>query len=398
MSHVVLLGSDNTLAQRVQSIPGHQASAFSRTRMDELAHVDGFDSLLAVPGGLADVVIFGQDLPVAESLSMAESIAVRYPWIQLVLVAEPDTDLVLRAMRSGVRDIVSTSIGEDDLKVLLHRFTESARVKTDTREPAVEEPSDPHRVIVVAGPKGGVGRSTVATNVAVGLSRNAPMDTVLVDLDLGFGDAGGLLNLNPVHTIADAFGSSASLDPLILKTILTVHPAGFYVLCCADSPAMADEVSAAQTGALVRQLSSQFRYVVVDTSSGMDAHTLGAIEEASDLILVSSMDVSSAHALRKEIKLLTELDIVPSSRHVVMNFADRRSGIGIREVEAVIGLPVQVVVPRSLKVQMSNDLGEAVMEKRRRGSVVKAFDRLVELIHADELTATGSKHRGVFVH
>lgn len=401
MSHVVLLGSDQGLVQRVQSIPDHVVTAHDRDQVDELSHIDGLESVLtASDGALADVVFFGVEIPVAVSLTMAESIAFTYPTMEIVLVAEPDTHLVLRAMRSGVRDIVPAAVSEDELKVLLHRVSENVAVRIVAPQVEVASvPADPHRVIVISGPKGGVGRSTIATNVAVALSRNAPMDTVLIDLDLQFGDAGGLLNLTPVHTIADAFRSAASSDTLILKTFLTVHPSGFYVLCCADAPGVADSITAEQTKHLLQQLSAQFRYVVVDTAAGIDVHTLGAIEEATDLVLVSSMDVSSTRALRREIDLLNELDIVPSSRHVVVNFADRSAGLGVREVEAAIGLPIGVIVPRSRDVQLANDLGEALMNRKHGGPVVQAFDSLIKLIRADEELARGSsKHRGVLVH
>lgn len=396
MGYIVILGAAADLVDRVRSVPGHVVAARDRAGMDDLARVNGLESVLTVRSDtLADMVILGDGLLVAEALSLAELIGTLFPSVDRVLVAEPDTELVLRAMRSGVRDIVSRDVSEDELKVLMHR---SERTPTATRRPnVVSKLNDLHRVIVVSGPKGGVGRSTVATNVALGLARSAPMDTVLIDLDLQFGDAGGLLDITPSHTIAEAFGSASALDSLILKTLLTVHDSGFYVLCSGESPATADEMSADQIRHLLQQLSSQFRYVVVDTAAGLNEHTLAAIDEASDLLLVTSMDLSSARALKKEVDILVELEIAPLSRHVIMNFAERQTGIDVRQVEAAIGLPIEVVVPRSREVRLGNDLGRPVMEYKRRGGAGKAFERLISLIHADEEITRINKHRGVLV-
>lgn len=399
MPHVILLGSDPGLAQRVQRLAGHQTTVLDRGRMDELAHLDGLHSLLSSKNGyLADVVILGPELPVAESLSLAEAIAASFPAIQLVLVAEPDTDLVLRAMRSGVRDIVPGAIGEDELQALLDRVGTNAISRVNSRTEGLAPPTrDKHRVIVVAAPKGGVGKSTIATNLAAALAKDAPMETVLVDLDLQFGNVGTLLDLVPLHTIDDAFESSAASDTLILKTFLTVHPSGFYVLCGAVSPTLSENIAVDQVKHLLQQLSSQFQHIVVDTASGVDEITLTAIGAATDLVLVSSMDGTSASAVRKEMALLKKLDIIPSSRHILLNLADRRSGMDVRQVEAAIGMPVEVVVPRSLDVPVAANHGQTVMETRARGGVGKAIRHLVTRLRADEELEMANKHRGIEV-
>lgn len=397
MAFIVTLGAAPDLVDRVRSIPGHVVVAHDRAEMDDLARVKGLESVLTVCNNtLADMVILGEEQPIAEALSVATSIGKMYPRITRVLIAdEADEDLVFRAMRSGIRDIVAGDASEDELKVLMHRASRTPTVAR--REDVLSKLNDLHRVIVVTGPKGGVGRSTVATNVAIGLARSAPMDTVLVDLDLKFGDAGELLGITPSHTIAEAFGSAGALGGKILRTLLTVHHSGLHVLCSGESPAAADEMSAAQVRLLLQQLSNQFRYVVVDTAAGLNEHTIAAIEEASDLLLVSSMDLSIARAVRLEHDILVEREIAPGSRHVVMNLADRSSGTDVREMETAIGLPIEIVVPRSRAVRLGNDVGRPVMERKRRGPAVRAFERLTDLIELNERSTPSNKHRGALV-
>ena len=398
MTRVLLLASNSNLTRHVESLLGHQVAVMDIEQVVDLARTRGIESFL---GGssvdVPDLVILGEDIPLTEALDIARIIDAAHPYVEIVLVAEPEAELVVCAMRAGIGDIVPPSIGLDDLKVLMGRVASSvaSREGTPTAEPLgmVEQ----SRIIVVASPRGGTGKSTVATNIAFTLAKDAQLETVLVDLDLQFGDAGTPLDLKPVHSVADAFESTAALDNLILKTFLTVHPAGFYVLCGSESPTVSDKVSADQVTHLLQQLSSQFRYVVVDTSSGLNECTMTAIEAASDLVLVSTMDLASTRAMRKEIALLAGRDLLPTSRHVVLNFADRHSGVGVREIESALGLPVDVVVSRSQDVLYAGNLGVSVMAKNGGGTVGKAIRQLVNRIHTDEEADNRNKHRGIAV-
>lgn len=403
MTNILILAANDYMNGLVESIPDHKVTKAERKDVDHLAKPEALSALLGLHAvSMPEVVILGDELPVGEALSVAQMIDSGFPDIGLVLIADADTELALRAMRVGVREIVSPKISHDDIKVLLHRVGGNVNNRLKPH-PGAEVPTqvEKSRVIVIASPKGGVGKSTIAVNLAVALAKNAPMETVLVDLDIQFGDAATLLNLKPAHSIADAFGTSAALDTLILKTFLTVHSAGFYVLCGSESPTVSDSVSAVHVKRLLTQLSTQFRNVIVDTSAGLGEHALAALEEANDVILVSSMDVSSIRSLRKEIDVLTELDLLPASRHIVVNFDDRRSGLVIRDVEAVVGMPVHVAIPRSADVPLSGNRGEPLMLEKRVGPVAKAMRKLVVRLNEDSTTNSkakklgkGSKRRG----
>ena len=253
--------------------------------------------------------------------------------------------------------------------------------------------SDPTRpigpkIIAVANQKGGVGKTSIATNLAVALAQQSPMEVVLVDLDLQFGDVSTVLDLRPSHTLEDAFGPGAR-DNLLLKTYLTVHTAGFFVLCGAESPAANDHVTSEQVTALVRQLQEQFRYVVVDTAAGLDEATLGALEASDDAVLVSTMDIACLRSVRKEVELLSELAILPASRHVVLNFADKQSGLKVKDVEAMLGLPVDVVMPRAKEVPVASNKGVPLVVSSRSNPFVKSVKALAKKVYDRARAAEG---------
>jgi pilus assembly protein CpaE len=233
-------------------------------------------------------------------------------------------------------------------------------------------------VIVVASPKGGCGKTTVASNLGVGLALAAPQSTVLVDLDVQFGDVASALQLHPERCLTDAVSGPASQDTMVLKTFLTPHPTGLHVLCGSDLPAAGDRISTEMVRALLKQLAAEFPYVVVDTSAGMSEHTLAALDCATDAVLVCGMDVPSARGMRKELLLLNDLNLAPR-RHVVLNFAERRGGLTVRDVQNAIGSPASVVLPRSRAVQVSTDQGVPLLQSGARDVATKELRRLVAM-------------------
>ena len=396
MSRILLLGGDGGLEFRLGQYPGNLVVPVARSVV-ERPNFDIRDLMLE--GHLPDIVVLGPDLDRHLALSTASLVDAMHPETSVVMIATPEASMVLEAMRSGVRDVVAPDASDEEFRIMLIKAHDQSSRRTIRR--ATEERPErivESKVIVVVSPKGGVGKSTISANLAVGLAHDAPMDVVLVDLDLQFGDIATHLDLSPAHSLTDAFASSGSIDSMLLKTFLTVHPSSFYVLCGSDSPAAADRIGAKQVRELLVQLATQFRFVVVDTGAGLDEHTLAALEEANEAVVVSSMDVSSVRNVRKEIEVLAQLNILPSSRHFVLNFADRQSGMSIRDVEAVVGLPVNVVVPRSPEVSLSANRGIPVLLDKKGGPAVKSMRQLVKRFDADRHGPKSSaQHKGLDV-
>jgi pilus assembly protein CpaE len=217
----------------------------------------------------------------------------------------------------------------------------------------------------------------MATNIAVGLGKTAPMRVVIVDLDLQFGDVASGLYLEPEHTITDAVTPSASQDSLVLKAFLAVHPASIYALCAPKSPVEADHITPEQVTRLLEQLASEFDYVVVDTAPGLGEIGLAAMEQCTDVVWVTGMDIPSVRGLRSGLDILRQLEILPETRHVVLNMADSKAGLTVRDVEATIGAPVDVSIPRSKAVAFSTNRGIPILQDSRRDPAVKGFNELV---------------------
>jgi pilus assembly protein CpaE len=392
MSRVVLAAADEELALRVKHAADGDVHVLPPGRLPS-DPFRLFEQL--VDAELPDVLVIGPGAPVQEALSLAERLDVQCPGISVVLLAPPSPDLWQAAMRAGVRELLPPDLDQAALGAALERAASLATGRRRVLRPADETARYTGRVITVASPKGGVGKTTVATNLAIGLTSSAPQSTVLVDLDVQFGDVASALNLAPEYSLVDAAHGPASEDTIVLKTFLTQHPSGLFAVCGAENPAAGDTVTGADVSRLLAALSREFRYVVVDTAPGLSEQTLAALDRATDVVMLSSMDVPGVRGLRKELDVLRELCMIPAGRHVVMNFADPKGGLSVRDVETTIGTGVDVVLPRSKAAPASTNAGVPLLQSGQRDPMTKELRRLVSRFAATPLKAGRyrAKHR-----
>jgi pilus assembly protein CpaE len=379
MSRIVLATASVDLRQRMhQATNGEFLSLFGPLPPDP-AHVFAQIEQSTPP----KVVVLDASVEPEAGLELAARFDAQCPAISVILVTESASEVSRAAMRAGVRDILHPAADISDIRQVLDRALQAAVDRaaaldaTRATQAAKDAAAKTGRVITIVSPKGGVGKTTVATNVAVGLARAVPNSTVLVDLDVQFGDVASALDLEPEYSLPDAVHGPASRDPMVLKTFLTRHETGLYVICGPRTPADAEGISGQDVGRLLQTLASEFRYVVVDTAPGLSDHALAALDQTTDLVLLTSMDVPGIRGLRKELDTLTQLGLAPNSRHVVLNFIDTRAGLSIADVEATIGTRIDVRLSRSKAILASVNQGLPLLQNGARDTTAKQLRGLV---------------------
>ena len=393
MSRVVLAGAGEELILRVKQATDGDVHVLPPGRLPgDPARL--FEQLM--DGELPEVLLIGPHAPAPDVLTLAGRLDVQSPGISVVLMADPSPDMWQAAMRAGIRDLLAPDAEVAEIHAAVERAGSAAASRRRVLRPLEETARYTGRVITIASPKGGVGKTTVSTNLAIGLTAAAPQSTVLVDLDVQFGDCASALGLVPEYTLPDAVRGPASEDTMVLKTFLTQHPSGLYAVCGSESPAAGDTVTGEDVTRLLASLAREFRYVVVDTAPGLSEQTLAALDRATDVVMLTSMDVPGVRGLRKELDVLRELCMIPAGRHVVMNFGDAKGGLSVRDVELAIGTGVDVVLPRSSAVPGSTNQGVPLLQSgSKRDPMVKELRRLVSRFAATPLKASGrrAKHR-----
>jgi len=248
---------------------------------------------------------------------------------------------------------------------------------TLTAPPAEEVAADPSRIITILSPKGGAGKTSASTNLAVGLAKRCPKDVVLLDLDLQFGDVASNLRLSPTSTITDVV-RRWPCDPAQLKLALTPHHCGLYTLCAPLNPAEADEITSEHVTGIIRALHRSFKYVVVDTDPGLSERVLSALDLSTDMVMICSTEVPSIRGLKKALEALDVIGLTAARRLLVLNRSNAKVGVDIPALERTVGHEVDIRVPSSIDMVLATNDGVPVMESERNPDLVRAFQELVD--------------------
>jgi len=343
------------------------------------------------------MIAMGPGAPLPYVMELADRCGLEHPEISVMLVEEPTDGLFARAMRSGVRDIIDPSDDTEELVKVLRRLVASA--ESLRRNLAVDEPEEEDlsrgRVQVFTSPKGGTGKTTLATNVAVALAHQHPGKVALVDLDLLFGDVAIGLRLQPNHTIHSVTWNEGSLDGEAARLFLTEHRSGLSVLAAPASLVEGEQVPAERLGEVLEMLAGQFDHLVVDTAPGLDEATLAALEVADDQVVIGTAALQSFVAVRRFCEGLKGVESMDATTGLVLNRWPGRRGVPIAEVESAIGHKVRAVIPEAREVLMATEQGSVLLDSAPRCDAAVAIQELATILSptAAESTNDGTSHK-----
>jgi pilus assembly protein CpaE len=393
MSTIVLASPGAKLLEQLGE--GHSATDVDVRTIDIDAELDP-DRLvkeLVLPN--PDLVVLGPGMPQTAAVAIAEAFDRLRPEVAIVLVGERTPALLDRALRAGVRDVIAPDAPRGELVDAIDRALETA-VRRRANVLAEREEGRGGRVVMVLSPKGGAGKTTIATNLAVGIGKRRPREVVLVDGDLQFGDVANALRLVPDRTIADA-ARAATVDATALKVFLTPHPTGVYAFCGPEEPGDADGVAPELMAQWVRMLAGEFPFVVVDTDAGLSEHTLAMAEVATDLVLVCATDVPSIRSMRKEMAALELIGLADVNRILVLNRADARVGLSLDDIEATLECKADIAIPSSRTVPLAMNQGTPLLETSTASPAVGPLLELASRF-VPEAAPVGRRRRGKGKH
>ncbi len=392
MSVVVVIAENSPFTGRLRRLTNHEVVGLRPTFTE---HV--LNSMLSRLNQI-DLVVISEEVSDEQVLDLAEVVLDNAPHVPIVLVRDHADAVTEEAKAAGIREVLDSAVSDLDVERLLTRFTHQEQ-QPAVSPPAVTSPvvapldPDQHRVIVVLSPKGGVGKTTTAINYAVAMAQKAPMQTVVVDYDAQFGDVASMLNVSAPHTIEEAFTEDGVHPNLVLKGLLVTFDNNLLVLSGSDSPAALEKVQSPQAAQLIRQLSEEYSYVVVDTGSGLTDEALAALEVATDVVFVTTMDVSAVKALRRSVDLLDRLDLLPRNRFLLVNMADPGTGLTTEDIAAAMRMEVDATIPRSTDVALSVNVGKPIALARGSHDFMAAIDLLVSKVAGAERRARGRLFR-----
>ena len=234
------------------------------------------------------------------------------------------------------------------------------------------------QMICVLGPNGGIGKTVVASNLAVALASEGA-SVALVDLNLQCGDLALALGLQPDRTIYDLATSGGALDAEKLEAFLGRHESGVRVLMAPTRP---DQSSSVTTDFLDRAYSllrAMHDYVIVDTPPGFTPEVIASIDGASDVCMVATLDVLSLKSTRVGLETLRLMGYDLGRVRLVLNRADSRVGLDASDVEAIVGGAPDVLVPSHRDVTRTVNEAKLIVTSSPRSEAAKALKKLARM-------------------
>lgn len=351
----------------------------------------------------ACVVVLGPSCATPEQMTHIEEWGRTRPNVGTVLVAsELTTELLQRALRVGVKDVLSAPIDRDDLLETVDRVSKSLRPVESRVGPSSngDQPPAPTgelgRVISIFSTKGGSGKSVTATNLAVTLARNCDRPVVLVDGHLQFGDVAVMLKLYPETTVVDAVAQMESVDYEMLREIMTLHePSGLLVLAAPAEPTFADQISGAHMAQLIELIRTFAAYVVVDLPAIFSDVVLNVIEASDEIVLVTGLDIPNIKNVKIGFSTLSLLNVPKERLHLVLNRADSKVKLDVSEVERSLGVETVVHVPSDVLVPISVNKGSPVVLSAPKSNVARAFEQLAARFLDGPVTSASNQNQGL---
>jgi pilus assembly protein CpaE len=297
-----------------------------------------------------DIIVMDINMPGMDGIAAAEIISQRLPNSAIIMMSvHGEAEQLKKAMLAGAREFLVKPFSGDEFATSIKRAHERELTRREqltasagAHVPAVTgaENSEDHQILAVFSPKGGAGRTTIATNLALAIQRETNQRVALVDANLQFGDVGVLLNLNPKNrSVMDAV-EGGEPDRDIIESVMVDHSTGIRVLLAPPSPEGADLVTAAYLRKIIEMLKETHDWVIVDVPSGLNDHSLAVLDAADQIIVIAALEITTIKNVRLFLEVADQLDYERSKIRLVINRSDAAQGIRIGDVEASIRRPI----------------------------------------------------------
>ncbi|HET92019.1 MAG TPA: CobQ/CobB/MinD/ParA nucleotide binding domain-containing protein [Chloroflexi bacterium] len=328
------------------------------------AAASGFEGLEMVREFHPHVVLMDINMPGMDGIAATEAVLKEAPATQVVMLSvQGETDYLRRAMLAGARDFLTKPSSGDELMSTIRRVYEmgkdrvvtqpAAAVQEEARRAAAHLAGD---IVAVFSPKGGVGCTTVAVNLAVALQKALvnQRKVALMDASIQFGDVGVMLNLQTNRSIVDLVQRMSDMDVEILRGVMSAHGSGLKVLLAPPNPEEAESVlvgvspedggGAAAVGEILKLMRTEFDLIVVDMWSWIDDIALTIFDAATLIILVVMPNIPSIKSARLFLEVADRLNYPREKIALVVNGVDRRMGIRVEQIEQAM-IPVVAQIP-----------------------------------------------------
>jgi pilus assembly protein CpaE len=384
MDHINVIIAENELGER-EKLKSLLAGESDIQVVGEAR--DGKECLDLVSRHRPDVVLIKEDLPVVNGLAAAEQISADLPEVGVILIltGSEGQEVWHKMLRAGIKEFITRPVTADRVleevrKVAAIQSKATKRTVTASPTPAAAQPEAPkHRVVTITGPRGGCGKTVIATNLSVALAR-ASEKVALVDLNLWGGDVAMLLDVSPKRTLGDLLPGFGGIDYDVVDSVMSKHATGVSVLPAPLTGTFdGSTLSRYMVQSILEALREHYEYIIVDTGYANLESTLAAMDYSDLILVVVGMDLPRLRDGKLYLKNLLAANYPKEKIRVIVNRTTTSKEISSTEVETILEFPVTAQIPSDdALVGSSVNLGQTFVSTSPNKPVTRALVGLAE--------------------
>ena len=319
-----------------------------------VGEADNAEKAISQTGQLQpDILLMDINMPGMDGISATNILSAEAPGASIIIMSvQGEQEYLRRAMTAGAKDYLIKPFTGDELINAIRQVhaNEQKRKKVVAFE---AKPAEPGKIISVFSTKGGVGKTTIVSNLAVALAAKTGSRVGVVDADLQFGDVALFLNVLPRATIADLVQDIDNLDEKLLDSYLTDYNENVRVLPAPLRPEQAETITAAHLTAILKTMRTICKYVIVDTTPAFNEIVLAALDISDLVFVVSGMDLPTIKNVKLGMEIMSTLGYSEDKVKLLLNRANSEGGLDIHEAEESLHSKFAVTLPNDYKTVVS---------------------------------------------
>ncbi|WP_371365447.1 Protein-glutamate methylesterase/protein-glutamine glutaminase [Sporomusa rhizae] len=332
-----------------------------------------------------DIILMDINMPGMDGITATEQITIDAPNASIIIMSvQGEQEYLKRAMVAGAKNYLVKPFSRDELlQSIRQTFSNERRRRNVIKfEPRREEQG---KIITVFSTKGGIGKTTIATNLAVALAAKTNAGVGIVDADLQFGDMALFLNLIPRATIADLVHDIENLDTAVLEGYLAHFSNNAKLLSAPIRPEQAETITGSHLAAILKTMRSSFKYTIIDTAPTFSESML-AVLDASDIVLVvAALDLPTIKNVKLCLEIMESLNYGKDKVKLVLNRANTDAGMNLDEIEESLRYQFAATVPSDGKVVVASvNRGVPFVNSHPETPVAQSIFSLARLVSGED--------------
>ncbi|MBU8908038.1 AAA family ATPase [Desertibacillus haloalkaliphilus] len=326
-------------------------------------------------------IIFLYESTTYDIYELCGELSFAYPLVTIILIASKEEIDLKKAMYVGAVDALETPLQEEDITQAVKKAESIIEFKTENTTQVKEKERSPAQVLTVCSTKGGVGKTTIAVNLAVSLAKQKNK-VAIIDLDLQFGDVSISFDVQPKTTIYEWIKESYEVtEEKKVKPFMVTHKSGVDILSAPLLPEFAEVVNGEHVSFICEALMYEYDYIIFDTPPALVETVLVALEYSQEILLITAMDLPTLKNGKLAIETLALLGLKDRIK-VVLNRDAEMEGMTIETVKNIMGIDVYSRIASDYKAVVSSlNKGEPLVLSQNKSAVAKGIVTL-----ADKLT------------